>query len=157
MKRVRLTREGFEKLRIQLEELRKIKRPAVIRDIAEARSKGDLRENAEYDAAKEAQAHLEKRIAELEIQLSHVEFLDDERIDATKVYLGSTVRLKDAVRNKEIEYMIVSKEEADHAHGRISMDSPVGRALLGKEAGARVSVQAPAGTLTYEILSIRRS
>ncbi len=157
MKAVRLTRAGFTKLKAELDDLKKNRRPQVIRDIAEARAKGDLRENAEYDAAKDAQAHLEKRIADLETQLSHVEFLEDFDIDASKAYLGSVVRLKDLVRDKEIEYLLVSKEEADHAAGKISIESPVGRALLGKEKGARVTGSVPAGAFSYEILSIRRA
>ena len=157
MMRVRLTRKGFEKIKAEIDDLKKNHRPRVIRDIAEARAKGDSRENAEYDAAKEAQAHLEKRIADLETQLSHVEILDDHDIDTSKAYLSCVVRLRDLGRNKEFEYVLVSKEEADHAAGKISIESPVGRALLGQPKGARVTVTVPAGTLSYEIISIRRA
>jgi len=156
MHRVKLTRAGLEKMQKELKHLKEVRRPQIIHDVATAREKGDLRENAEYDAAREAQAFLEKRIQELENQLVQVDVIDDHDIDASKVYLGATVRMKDLARKKEIVYMLVSKEEADLKGGKISVDSPVGRALLGKEAGAIVEVTIPAGVLRYEILVITR-
>jgi len=154
--RVKLTRAGLEKLQEELKTLKQVKRPEVIQAIATAREKGDLRENAEYDAAREAQGYLEKRIAELEDQLSHVDILDDQNIDASKAYLGATLLLKEKKSGREITYMLVSKEEADLKEKKISVDSPVGRALLGKSVGDVVEVQVPAGALHYEIISISR-
>ena len=154
--RIKLTKDGLEKLQKELKHLKEVKRPKIIHDIAVAREKGDLKENAEYDAAKEAQAFLEKRIQELENQLHYVEVIDTHAIDASKAYLGATIQLKDLKTHKEIAYMLVSKEEADLKSKKISMDSPVGKALLGKEVGETVEVTIQAGTLRYEILGISR-
>ena len=156
MTRTKLTRAGLEKLQKELKLLREVKRPSVIEAIATAREKGDLRENAEYDAAREAQAHLEKRIHELEGKLSCVDILDDQDIDATRAFLGATLLLKNLPGGKKITYMLVSKEEADFKDKKISIDSPVGKALLGKSVGDLAEVKVPAGTLRYEILSISR-
>jgi transcription elongation factor GreA len=154
--RIKLTKDGLEKIEKELKHLKEVRRPKIIHDVAVAREKGDLRENAEYDAAKEAQAFLEKRIQELENQLAHVEVIDHHAIDASKAYLGATIQLRDLKNSKEISYMLVSKEEADLKNKKISVDSPVGKALLGKGAGAVVEVTIPAGTLRYEILAISR-
>ena len=152
----RLTKQGLEKLKEEFNYLKTVKRKEVIEAIARAREKGDLRENAEYDAAREAQAFLEKRIGELSDQLSHVEMIDDNRIDSSKAFLGATVHLHDIDKNKTIKYVLVSKEEADLRTGRISVESPVGRALLGKSVGEVIQVTIPAGTMKYKIEKIVR-
>jgi len=156
MKRIKLTRTGFDQLQEELKHLREVKRPRVIEAIRVAREKGDLRENAEYDAAREEQGFLEKRIAELQEQLTSAEIIDDQDIDSSKAYLGAKILLKDLKRAKEVAYMLVSKEEADLKQSKISAESPIGKALLGKSAGDIVEITIPAGTLQYEILSITR-
>ena len=153
---VRLTKQGLAKIEEELKFLKTVKRREVIEAVARAREKGDLRENAEYDAAKEAQGFLEKRIAELSDQLSHVDIIDDSRMDQSKAFIGATVILKDLNSAKELTYMLVSKEEADFKAGRISVDSPIGRALLGKSVGEAVDIKVPAGTLKYKIEKVSR-
>lgn len=153
---VRLTQQGLEKLQEELKYLKTVKRREVIEAIARAREKGDLRENAEYDAAREAQGHLEKRIAELSDQLSHVDIIDDSRMDQSKAFIGATVLLKDLNNAKELTYMLVSKEEADFKAGRISVESPIGKALLGKSVGEAVEIKVPAGMLKYKIEKVSR-
>lgn len=154
---VRLTKQGLEKLQEELKYLKTVKRREVIEAVATARAKGDLRENAEYDAAKEAQGLLEKRIAELSDQLTHVDIIDESKMDQSKAFIGATVCLKDLNNNKDLTYMLVSKEEADLKAGRISTVSPVGKALLGKSVGETVEVKIPAGTLKYKIEKISRT
>lgn len=156
MSTTHLTREGFEKLNKELTYLKTVRRREIVEAIAVAREKGDLRENAEYDAAKNEQAHLEKRIFELENKLNHVTIIDDQDIDHTKALLGATVHLLDVTNKREIKYMLVGKVEADLKTGKISVESPVGRAILGKEVGAEVQVTIPAGTLKYKIIKIER-
>ena len=153
---IKLTRAGLKKMQKELRYLKEDRRPIIIDAIATAREKGDLKENAEYDAAKEAQGVLEGRIAKLETVISDVDILDDKDIDASKAFLGATVELKDKKRKREIQYMLVSKEEADFEEGKISIESPVGKALLGKSVGDSVEVTIPAGTLAYEIIAISR-
>ncbi len=153
---IKLTRAGLKKMQSELKYLKEDRRPIIIDAIATAREKGDLKENAEYDAAKEAQGHLEGRIAKLETVIADVDILDDKDIDASKAFLGATVELKDKKRKREIKYMLVSKEEADFEEGKISIESPVGKALLGKSVGDSVEVTIPAGTLAYEIIAISR-
>ena len=153
---VRLTKEGFQKLKDELNYLKGPKRQEVIKALAEARAHGDLRENAEYDAAKEAQRSLEGRVAQLQMQLTDVEVIDDSQMDKDKVYLGATVYLQDLNKGTEIKYMLVSKEEADFKAGKISSDSPVGRQVLGKKVDDMVEVVIPAGKITYKILKIER-
>ena len=156
MKDIKLTRAGYEKLLSELDHLKKVKRREIAGDIGRAREKGDLSENAEYDAAREAQAHLEKRIAELEDKLSRASIIDGLDIDKDKVYVGATVKLKDLEYDEEIEYHMVSEEEADLAGGKLSITSPVGKALLGHKKGETVEIKVPAGTLKYKILTISR-
>lgn len=153
---VRLTKEGYEKLREELKYLKSVKRQEVIKAISEARAHGDLRENAEYDSAKQAQHNLETRIAELEMQLADVAIIDESAMDKDKVYLGATVFLQDVERGREVKYMLVSKEEADFKAGKISSDSPVGRQLLGKGVGEIAEIVIPAGTTRYKVLKIER-
>ncbi len=153
---VRLTKEGYEKLREELKYLKSFKRQEVIKAISEARAHGDLRENAEYDSAKQSQHNLETRISELEIKLADVSLIDEDSMDKNTVYLGATVFLQDVERNREVKYMLVSKEEADLKVGKISSDSPVGRQLLGKKVGDTAEIIIPAGTTRYKVLKIER-
>lgn len=153
---IHLTREGYEKIRKELEYLKRVKRRKISKDLAKARAHGDISENAEYDAAKEAQGMNEKKISEIEAKLSLVKILDDSKIAKDKAFVGATVKLKDSNSGEEITYVLVSEMEADFAQGKISITSPVGSALLGKKKGSTVSVKAPAGTLKYKILDITR-
>lgn len=151
-----LSQEGFDKLRSELRELTVTGRREIAQQIAEARSHGDLSENAEYEAAKEAQAHLEKRIAELEEILSTSRVIDEKNLDNDKVYLLSKVTILNKKINKKMEYTIVSAQEADFKKNKISSDSPIGSALLGRKAGDTVLVNVPAGKIELEILAIER-
>lgn len=152
----KLTRDGYEKLKDELNHLQTTKRREVIAAIATARAHGDLKENAEYDAAKNEQAHLEKRISELDQILSNASIIDDSQIDNSKAYLGATLTLHDLGRDLQITYMLVSKEESNLKEGKISIESPVGRQLLGKSVDDIVEVTIPAGTLRYKLLKIER-
>lgn len=156
MKKNYLSKEGYEKLDKELRDLKTRGRKEIAEEIAEARSKGDLSENAEYDAAKEAQGHLEKRIAELENTLATASIIDDREIDSSKAYVLSTVTILNKKADKEMKYTLVSKDEADFKQGKISVDSPIGKAILGKEVGDEVKVKVPAGTLELKILKIER-
>lgn len=156
MARNYLSKEGYEKLDAELKDLKTRGRRDIADEIAEARAKGDLSENAEYDAAKEAQGLLEKRIAELEHTLATSSIIDERNIDASKAYLLSTVTILNHNAGKQMSYTLVSKDEADFAAGKISVDSPIGSALLGKEIGDIVDVNVPAGKLKLEVLDIRR-
>jgi transcription elongation factor GreA len=156
MKKNYLSKEGYEKLDKELRDLKTRGRKEIAEEIAEARSKGDLSENAEYDAAKEAQGHLEKRIAELENTLATASIIDDREIDSSKAYVLSTVTILNKKTNKEMKYTLVSKDEADFKQGKISVDSPIGKAILGKEVGDEVKVKVPAGQLELEIRNIER-
>lgn len=156
MKKNYLSREGYEKLDNELRDLKTRGRKEIAEEIAEARAKGDLSENAEYDAAKEAQGHLEKKIAELENTLATASILDEKDIDTSKVYLLSTITILNKKTNKEMKYTLVSKDEADFKKGKISVDSPIGQGILGKEIGDVVKIDVPAGTLELEIKNIER-
>ena len=151
-----LTREGFEKLRKELESLKTVKRRQLSRAIAEAREHGDISENAEYDSAKEAQGMNEKKIAELEGKLACAKILDDENISKDEVLIGATVSLKDLNTNEKIEYMLVSEDEADYSQGKISISSPVGSGLMNHKKNDNVEIKVPAGVLKYKILKIER-
>lgn len=151
-----LSKEGHEKLEKELRDLKTNGRKEIAAELSEARSKGDLSENAEYDAAKEAQGHLEKKIAELEHTLATATIIDERNIDTSKAYVLSTVTILNKKTNKEMKYTLVSKDEADFKEGKISVESPIGRSLLGKELHDVVSVQVPAGILELEILKIER-
>lgn len=157
MKVNNLSKEGYQKLKEELRHLKIEGRKQVAADIEEARSKGDLSENAEYDAAKEAQGYLEKKIAELEHSLASARVIDEKNIDPNKVFVLSTVTIKNHTKNKEAVYTLVSKQEADFSKGRISVESPIGKALLGKEVGDIVEVKVPAGKLKLEILKLERN
>ena len=156
MDRVLITVSGAERLHAALKNLKSVRRPKVILAIAEARSHGDLSENAEYDAAKEQQAFIEGRIAELNSQLSIAEVIDPTKLSANgKVVFGAYVKLFDEQKEKEVTYQLVGNLEADLAKGQISLSSPMGKALIAKQEGDEVVVNAPAGDQVYEVLSVR--
>ncbi len=156
MRKNYLSKEGYEKLEAELRDLKTRGRKEVAEEISEARAKGDLSENAEYDAAKEAQGMLEKRISELENTLAHASILDEKNIDNSKAFLLSTVTILNHKMGKEMSYTLVNKEEADFKAGKISIDSPIGKALLGTEVGEIVEVNVPAGKMKLEIKNIER-
>lgn len=156
MGEIYLTRKGYEKLTEQLSFLKNEKRRQLSRAIGEARAHGDISENAEYDAAKEAQALNEKRIAELEDKLAQARILDDEDIPKDEVLIGASVLLKDLDSGEEIEYLLVSEAEASYEEGKISVTSPVGAALLNHKENDTVEIKVPAGTLKYRIIRISR-
>lgn len=153
---VYLTPEGEEKLKKELKYLKTVKRRKLSEEIGRAIAQGDISENAEYEAAKEAQALTEKRIAELEDKLSRAQIIDDANIAKDEVRIGATVKLKDLGSGKELQYTFVSEVEADFSQGKISVASPVGRGLLGHKKNETVEIKAPAGTLKYKILKISR-
>ena len=146
-----VTKETFEQLKAELQHKRGVERPAASRAIADAREKGDLKENAEYDAAKEAQGLLEAKIALLESQLAAVRVIDESSIDTSKVSILTKVTLTNLKTNKQVTYQIVSDTEADLKAGKISVSSPIGKAILGKHPGDTADVQAPAGLITFQI------
>ena len=152
-----LSKEGYNKLKEELRDLVTRGRKEIANQIDEARSHGDLSENAEYDAAKEAQAKMESRISELEGIMANSRVLDDKNIDDSKVYVLSTVTILNKKTGKEMQYTLVSKDEADFEKGKISLDSPIGKALMGKAVGETVNVKVPAGNLELEIKNIERS
>jgi transcription elongation factor GreA len=151
-----LSQEGFDKIKAELRELTINGRRDIAQQIAEARSHGDLSENAEYEAAKEAQSHLEKRIAELELIMATARVIDDKNLENDKVYLLSKVTILNKKLNKQMVYTIVSAQEADFKENKISSDSPIGAALMGKKVGETVIVKVPAGNLELEIINIER-
>jgi transcription elongation factor GreA len=151
-----MTLHGAEKLRAELSELKTVKRPAVVAAIAEAREHGDLKENAEYHAAREQQGFIEGRIKDIEAKLSHAQVIDVAALNAGgKVVFGATVVLLDLNTDQEKTYQIVGVDEADLKHNKISVTSPVARSLIGREEGDEVSLQAPGGTHEFEILEVR--
>jgi transcription elongation factor GreA len=156
MNKVPMTVQGAERLRQELHELKTVKRPRVIQAIAEARAHGDLRENAEYHAAKEQQSFIEGRISELEEKLGNAEIIDVKRLNAGgKIVFGATVDLIDEASGEEATYQIVGNDEADIKEGRISLSSPIARSLIGKEEGDLATVHAPGGVKKYEIVAVR--
>ena len=156
MSKVPLTARGAAMLRDELKKLKSVDRPRVIRAIAEARAHGDLRENAEYHAAKDQQGFIEARIREIEGKLSHAQIIDVSKIEAGgRVVFGSTVVLHDHDSDAEITYQIVGEDEADIKQGRVSFTSPVARALIGRCQGDDVTVRTPTGERDYEILEVR--
>ncbi|MGR9116005.1 MAG: transcription elongation factor GreA [Gammaproteobacteria bacterium] len=155
MNKIPLTVTGAQKLRDELEELKTVVRPRIIKAIAEAREHGDLKENAEYHAAREQQSFAEGRIAEIEGKLSNAQIIDVTKLDANgKVVFGSTVEIEDLDSGKVVTYQIVGEDEADIKAGRISVGSPIARALIGKEVEDVVIVKAPGGDIEYEILTV---
>ena len=156
MNKVPLTVNGAEKMRLELHHLKVVERPSVIAAIAEARAHGDLSENAEYDAAKERQSFVEGRIVELEFKLSNAQIIDPKLLDAEgNVVFGATVELEDMTSGQKVNYQIVGDDEADLKQGKISISSPIARALIGKYAGDVAEVQAPGGVREYEVLDVQ--
>lgn len=156
MSKVPLTVTGAEMLKAELHNLKTVQRPAVIQAIAEARAHGDLSENAEYDAAKERQGFIEGRIKEIEGKISHAQIIDPKTLDADgRVVFGATVELEDLDSGDNVTYQIVGDDEADIRSGKISVSSPIARALIGKHAGDTVNVQAPGGVRQYEVLDVQ--
>jgi len=156
MNRHPMTRAGAERLRAELERLKRVERPAISRALADARGHGDIAENADYDAAKERQGLIEARIRDIEAKLAHANVIDPAAIDAGgKVVFGATVDLEDLKTGGEVSYQIVGDDEADAKAGKISVNSPIARALIGKHAGDTAEVEAPSGVRGYEILAVR--
>lgn len=156
MPTIPLTIRGAELLRDELHRLKHVERPSVINAIAEARAQGDLSENAEYDAARERQAFVEGRIAEIESKLSNAQIIDPKLVDADgRVVFGATVELEDVESGDSVTYQIVGDDEADIKAGKISVSSPIARALIGRNVGDMATVAAPGGAREYEILDVR--
>ncbi len=149
-----LTEQGYQKLREELEQLRSVERPAISAMIADARDKGDLSENAEYDAAKEAQGMLEMKIAKLESDLAMARILDETKINTNKVAILNRVRLMNHTAKKEVVYTLVSESEANLKEGKLAIGTPIAKAILGCKCGDKVEVTVPAGKLLFEILEI---
>jgi transcription elongation factor GreA len=150
------TAEGLKKLREELNHLKDVERPRASQAIGEARDKGDLSENAEYDAAKEAQGMLEMKISKMEETLANARIIDESQLDVSKVLVLSKVRIKNLTNNMEVNYTLVAESEADLKSGKISVSSPIGRGLLGKQVGDIAEVSVPNGKIQFEILSIDR-
>lgn len=148
------TEEGLKKLKDELHELRTVERQSVIRQIAEARDKGDLSENAEYDAAKDAQGLLEIKIAKLEEIVANARIVDSAQLDTSKVSILTTVKIKNLKNNAEMKYTLVAENEADLKAGKISIDSPIGKGLVGKKVGDKVDVTVPAGVIPFQVMEI---
>ena len=154
MDRIPITINGFEALKKELKNLKTVERPRNIESIEIARAHGDLSENAEYDAAKEKQAFIQGRINELEFKLSNAEVIDPSKLPKDKIVFGSKILVENVDSGEEVEYQLVGPEESDIDNGKVSVTSPLGRAILGKVPGDEVTVQAPAGKRIYEIVEI---
>jgi transcription elongation factor GreA len=150
------TREGLHSLKEELNQLKDVERPAASNAIGEARDKGDLSENAEYDAAKEAQGMLEMRISKLEAVVANARVIDESQLDTSKVLIHSTVKIKNETTGAIMTYKLVAQSEADIKTGLLSVDSPIGKGLLGKEVGGHAEIQVPNGTMKFEIVEITR-
>lgn len=150
------TAEGLQKLKDDLHHLKTVQRPSISEQIAEARDKGDLSENAEYDAAKEAQGLLEMKISKMEAIISNARLIDETQMDNSKVFILSKVLIKNQQNGMQIEYTLSAENEADIKALKISIDSPIGKGLLGKKVGDIAQIQTPGGTMHFEILSISR-
>ena len=152
-----LTYQGLKKFEAELEELKTVRRQEIAQKIKEARAQGDLSENAEYDAAKDEQRDIEARIEELEKILKNVEVIDEDEVNTESISVGCKVRIKDMELKEEMEYKIVGSSEANTLKGKISNESPVGRALIGKKKGETVLVETPGGTIKYKVLGIEKA
>ena len=150
-----MTVEGAQRLKVELQRLKTVERPIIIQAIAEARSHGDLSENADYDAAKERQGFIEGRIIKIEAKLANAQVIDPSELDIEHVVFGATVDLEDSDSGERVTYQIVGDDEADIKHGKISVSSPIARALIGRGEGDTADVAAPGGKRSYEILGIR--
>ncbi|MCC6195458.1 MAG: transcription elongation factor GreA [Burkholderiales bacterium] len=155
MSKIPMTVEGAQRLKAELHRLKTVERPAIIQAIAEARSHGDLSENADYDAARERQGFIEGRISDIEGKLANAQVIDPAELDLGHVVFGATVDLEDSESGERVTYQIVGDDEADLKHGKISVSSPIARALIGRGEGDTADVKAPGGVRTYEILSVR--
>lgn len=149
-----ITEEGMANLKKDLEQLTTVERPAISQQIAEARDKGDLSENAEYDAAKEAQGLLEMRIAKLEDIVANARIIDESKIDTSQVQILNKVKIKNTKNNQQVEYMLVSESESDIKNGKISVATPIAKGLLGKKVGDVVDIKVPSGLMSFEIIEI---
>jgi len=149
-----ITEEGLANLKKELEQLTTVERPAISQQIAEARDKGDLSENAEYDAAKEAQGLLEMRIARMEDMVANSRIIDESKIDTSYVQILNRVKIKNTKNSQQIEYTLVSESEADVKSGKISVATPIAKGLLGKEVGDVVEIKVPSGVMSFEIMEI---
>ena len=149
-----MTEEGLANLKKDLERMITVERPAISQQIAEARDKGDLSENAEYDAAKEAQGLLEMRIAKLEDMIANARIIDESKIDTSQVQILNKVKIKNTKNNQQMEYMLVSESESDIKNGKISVATPIAKGLLGKKVGDVVDIKVPSGLMSFEILEI---
>lgn len=150
------TEEGLKKLKDELHQLKSVERPKISQQIAEARDKGDLSENAEYDAAKEAQGLLEAKIAKMEEIVANARIIDESQIDNSKVLILSKVKIKNKTNGAQMTYTLVAENEADLKQGKISVDSPIGKGLLGKKVGDIADVKVPTGMMQFEIIDITR-
>ena len=151
-----ITEEGLAKLKKELEHLTSVERPAISKQIAEARDKGDLSENAEYDAAKEAQGLLEMKIAKLEDMVANSRIIDESKIDNSQVQILNRVKIKNTKNNQQVEYTLVSESESDIKSGKISVATPIAKGLLGKKVGDVVDIRVPSGLMSFEIMEISR-
>lgn len=151
------TEEGLQKLRDEIEEMICVQRPAISRQISEARDKGDLSENAEYDAAKEAQGMLEMKIAKLQKVARNARIIDESKMDVSKVLILSTVKIKNLKNGAEMTYTLVPENEANLKQGKLSVSSPIAKGLLGKKAGNIAEIEIPAGKITFEIMEVTRT
>ena len=151
-----LTQEGMDKLKKELDHLKRVERPSISQQIAEARDKGDLSENAEYDAAKEAQGLLELKISKMEATLSDAVVIDESKLDTDRVLILSKVKLKNQANGMELEYTLVPETEADLKAKKISVESPIGKGLLGKKLGEVAEIQVPSGVVKFEVIEIGR-
>ncbi len=149
-----MTEEGLANLKKELEQLTSVERPAISQQIAEARDKGDLSENAEYDAAKEAQGLLEMKIAKLEDMVASARIIDESKIDTSQVQILNRVKIKNTKNNQQVEYMLVSESESDIKNGKISVATPIAKGLLGKKVGDVVDIKVPSGLMSFEIMEI---
>lgn len=156
MDKIYLTQEGYDNLKKEVERLKTKKRRQLSEEIGKARAHGDISENAEYDAAKEAQGLNEIKISEIEDKLARAQIIDESRMSSDEVLIGATVKIKDIKTAEEETYMLVSEAEADFSRGRISVTSPVGKALIGHKKGDTIDISVPAGVLRYKIIAISR-
>lgn len=151
------TEEGLKKLKDELHHLKSVERPSISQQIADARDKGDLSENAEYDAAKEAQGLLEAKIAKMEEVVANARVIDESQLDNSKALILSTIKIKNVANGMEMKYTLVAENEADLKSGKISVDSPIGKGLLGKAVGEIAEIKVPNGTMNFEVIEITRS
>ncbi|HNW98314.1 MAG TPA: transcription elongation factor GreA [Bacteroidales bacterium] len=156
MEQMYYTKEGLDKIKEELNRLKTVERPLISQQIAEARDKGDLSENAEYDAAKNAQSMLELKISKMEELVSNAKIIDESKLDSSKVLILSTVKIKNLKNNTIMTYTLVPENEANLKEGKISVTSPIAQGLLGKSVGEKSEIKIPAGSLTLEILEIKR-